>query len=258
MGEPANERLRPRPGSERMRNLGKIAIAVGLCALAAPALAEDDGGWNFVLQPYFLAPAMSGTSGVGPIDARVDVSRKDVLSNLNVGFLGYVEVSKGNFAFGVDTNYMNLDATSGRELINADVGQLAVQPMLFYRIGPWFELMGGARYNRIKVELEATFAVIDGRKATQDWVDPIVGFRFQGPLSGAVGFGLLANIGGFGIGSDLSYQVRPMLNFSLSRAISIDAGYQWAYMDYETGSGLKRFAYDVNTTGPILGMTFRF
>ena len=85
-----------------------------------------------------------------------------------------------------------------------------------------------------------------------------MGFRFQGPLTGSIQFGLLANIGGIVAGSDLSYQVRPMLNFGVGSGISIDAGYQWAYMDYETGSGLRRFAYDVSTTGPILGLTFRF
>ena len=49
-----------------------------------------------------------------------------------------------------------------------------------------------------------------------------------------------------------------MQTFSVSRAITIDAGYQWASLDYATGEGLRRFAYDVSTTGPILGVTFRF
>jgi hypothetical protein len=231
---------------------------MALLSIAAPAVAQDDGGWNFVLQPYFLAPAMDGSSAVGPINADIDISRKDVLRNLNIGFLGYVEVSKGNFAVGVDTNYMNLDATPNAQRIGADVGQLAVQPMLFYRVGPWFELMAGARYNKIKVEIESPLPVIDGRSRSVDWVDPLVGFRFQGPLTKSLQFSLLANIGGIVAGSDLSYQVRPMLNLGVGSGITIDAGFQWAYMDYETGSGLRRFAYDVSTTGPILGATFRF
>lgn len=240
-----------------MRTIKILGLAALLSA-TAPALAKDDGGWNFVIQPYFLVPAMDGSSAVGPINADVDISRKDVLSNLNMGFLGYLEASRGNIAFGVDTNYMNLDATPDARRINADIGQLAVQPMLFYRVGPWFELMAGARYNKIKVEIESTLPIIDGRSRSVDWVDPLVGFRFQGPLTGSIQFGLLANIGGIVAGSDLSYQVRPMLNFGVGSGISIDAGYQWAYMDYETGSGLRRFAYDVSTTGPILGLTFRF
>lgn len=240
-----------------MRTIEILGLAA-LLSVTAPALAEDGGGWNFVLQPYFLAPAMNGNSGVGPIDANVDISRKDVLSSLNIGFLGYVEASKGNWAFGVDTNYMNLDATPDARRTSADIGQLAVQPMLFYRVGPWFELMGGARYNKIKVEIESTLPILDGRSRTVDWVDPLVGFRFQGPLTNSLQFSLLANIGGIVTGSDLSYQVRPMLNFAVGSGITIDAGFQWAYMDYETGSGLNRFVYDVSTTGPILGATFRF
>lgn len=245
-------------------HVAKIFSVLGLLiATSGPAFAQEGGdtsgnGWQFVIQPYLLAPAMTGTSAVGPIDARVNVSRKDVISNLNIGFLGYVEASKGNFAFGVDTNYMNLDATPDAQRVGADIGQLAVQPMLFYRLGPAFELMAGARYNKIKVELRSELPIIDGRSRSVDWVDPIVGFRFQSKLAGSVGLGLLANIGGFGVGSDLSYQVRPMLNFGVGSGITIDAGYQWVYMDYETGSGLQRFAYDVFTTGPILGVTFRF
>ncbi|WP_426256996.1 hypothetical protein, partial [Sphingomonas sp. DC2300-3] len=30
------------------------------------------------------------------------------------------------------------------------------------------------------------------------------------------------------------------------------------YMDYESGSGPDRFAYDVLTDGPIIGISFRF
>ena len=245
-----------------MRKVQILATIAFLSTAAAPALAQDDkgsdGGWQFVVQPYFLLPSMNGSSGVGPINASVDVSTKQVLDNLNIGFLGYVEASKGDFAFGIDTNYMNLDATPNAQRVNADVGQLAVQPMLFYRLGPSFELMAGARFNRITVELQSQLPIIGDRKATQKWTDPIVGFRFQSPVAGNFGFGLLANIGGFGIGSDISYQVRPMVNFDISSSISIDAGYQWAYMDYKTGEGLRRFSYDVMTTGPILGVSFRF
>ena len=153
-----------------MRTIEILGLAALLSA-TAPALAKDDGGWNFVIQPYFLVPAMDGSSAVGPINADVDISRKDVLSNLNMGFLGYLEASRGNIAFGVDTNYMNLDATPDARRINADIGQLAVQPMLFYRVGPWFELMAGARYNKIKVKIESTLPIIDGRsRSVAGWI----------------------------------------------------------------------------------------
>lgn len=80
----------------------------------------------------------------------------------------------------------------------------------------------------------------------------------QQSLSRSVSAGLLGNVGGFGIGSDIAVQIRPMINFSVSPNISIDAGYQFIQMDYESGSGNDRFLYDVTTDGPIIGATFRF
>ena len=39
---------------------------------------------------------------------------------------------------------------------------------------------------------------------------------------------------------------------------SLQAGYRWVYVDYETGSGTSRFRYDVLTQGPQLGFTLHF
>ncbi|MCG2841774.1 hypothetical protein L6Q21_12350 [Sandaracinobacter sp. RS1-74] len=238
----------------RIQMAGAVAL---LAAMAAPVAAQD-GGWQIVLQPYLMVPAMTGSAAVKGFDADVDVGRKDVVKNLNIGFLGYVEVTNGRLGFAVDTNYMDLDATPDSARISANSSQLAVQPMLFYRVAQWFDLMLGARYNKISLKLESDLEAVDGLKRSKDWMDPIAGFRFQGPLGGATTFSLLANIGGFGLGSDLALQVKPMLSFGVGSGISIDAGYQLAYMDYESGSGRDRFAYDVLTHGPLLGVTFRF
>ncbi|WP_416908987.1 MAG: hypothetical protein ACMVO5_05080 [Polymorphobacter sp.] len=227
--------------------------------LANPAAAHaQESGWRFLVQPYLLLPSMDGKAAVAGIDANVDVGARDIVSNLNIGFLGYVEAGKGDLSFGVDVNYMNLDANPDDARVSANVSQTAVQPILFYRVADYFELMGGLRYNRINLGLSSDIAAIDGREQTKDWVDPILGFRFNGPLSKTTSFGVLANVGGFGVGSDIAVQVRPMLNFAVGSGITLDAGYQFVYMDYETGTGTNRFAYDVLTTGPILGLTFRF
>lgn len=231
----------------------------GLAALLLPtaALAQDEG-WRFAVQPYVLLPTMQGTAGLRRFDADVDVGTRDVIDNLNTGYLGYLEAAHGRWAFGVDVNYMNLDAAPNRPRIQADVGQKAVQPMVFYRLGDRLELMGGARYNRIRLRLSTDLQLVDGISREEDWIDPILGVRYTLPLGPRSDFSVLANAGGFGVASDLAVQVRPMFHFEVGRFTSIDAGYQFFYMDYEEGSGAGRFAYDVWTTGPILGLTFRF
>lgn len=232
-------------------------LALLAATLAQPALAQTDD-WSFLVQPYLMLPSMDGKAAVAGFDANVDVGARNIVENLNFGFLGYVEAAKGDLALGVDVNYMNLDANPDDALVSANVSQTAIQPMLFYRVTSYFELMGGIRYNSIKLSLASDIAAIDGRESKKDWVDPIVGFRFNGPISNSTSFGLIANAGGFGIGSAIAIQVRPMLSFKVGKGITIDAGYQFFYMDYETGADRNRFAYDVLTTGPILGLSFRF
>lgn len=241
-----------------MRKMLGPAALILTASSATPAAAQEGNDWRVLIQPYLMVPAMNGNAAVRGVDAEVDVGRKDVVKNLNIGFLGYVEARNGKWSFGVDTNYMNLDANNDDALVAANVSQTAVQPMIYYRIMPYLDFMAGARYNAIKLDLESPIPPIDGVSRKKDWIDPIVGVRFQAPISNGIQAGVLANVGGFGVGSDISVQLRPMVNFAIARNITIDAGYQFIYMDYKSGSGNRRFAYDVLTDGPILGASFRF
>lgn len=235
-----------------------LAALVASAALpAASAEAQEAGEWTITVNPYLLAPAMNGDAAIRGIDAEVDISRKDIISELNIGFLGYLEAHNGQFGFGVDTNYMNLDATDDDAIIAVNTSQLAVQPMAFYRVAPQLDLMVGARYNNLKLDFESDFETFDGSRK-KDWIDPIVGVRFQSPVSSSVGVSMLANIGGFGVGSDIAVQLRPMFHFGIADNITLDAGYQLVYMDYEDGAENGRFAYDVLNDGPIFGATFTF
>lgn len=241
----------------RVKTLHLLTIACAIAAPLSPAWAAD-AGWSFLVQPYLMLPAMDGSAAVRGFDANVDVGRQDVISNLNIGFLGYAEASNGTVAIGIDVNYVNLDANPDDSRTSANVTQTVVQPMLFYKVADKFELLAGLRYNKVKLGLESDIPAIDGAERSKDWVDPILGFRFAAPIGGNNSFSVLANVGGFGIGSDLAIQVKPMLSFGISTNATIDVGYQIVYMDYESGSGADRFVYDVLTDGPVIGVSFRF
>jgi len=96
------------------------------------------------------------------------------------------------------------------------------------------------------------------RSGTQDWWDPIVGANLSLPLSKKFSFNVRGDIGGFGVGSDLTWQAFPYLSWQFTRWGSLQAGYRWLYMDYETGSGTSHFKYDMLNQGPQLGVTFSF
>jgi hypothetical protein len=82
----------------------------------------------------------------------------------------------------------------------------------------------------------------------------VVGLRAIFRLTPDLSVGVLANVGGFGIGSDLSWQLVGGIDWSVGRCVSLNAGWMVLDLDYEDGD----FRYDVRMSGPYLGVTFRF
>ena len=64
----------------------------------------------------------------------------------------------------------------------------------------------------------------------------------------------VGDIGGFGVGSDLTWQAIGTLDYAVNDRLELRAGYRALSVDYEDG----KFLYDVLMQGPILGATYRF
>jgi hypothetical protein len=94
------------------------------------------------------------------------------------------------------------------------------------------------------------------------WVDPLVGLRVRHQF--APGMSLIASgdVGGFDVGSRLSWQVLGAINYDFYVHNNITwsgmIGYKALYVDYSKGSGLTRYEYNVTMHGPILGVTARW
>ncbi len=65
---------------------------------------------------------------------------------------------------------------------------------------------------------------------------------------------MLADIEGFGAGSDLAWEVMPVIGFPLSDMIMLRAGYRWLDVDYDKDD----FHFDAMTQGWLAGLGFRF
>jgi opacity protein-like surface antigen len=102
--------------------------------------------------------------------------------------------------------------------------------------------------------------VLPNARESQDWVDPIIGVRLTTGLTEKLSLRVRGDIGGFGIGSasDLVWNVVAVLGYQVSRRITLAAGYRILDVDYDKGSGLRLFEYDVTTSGPVVGLAFRF
>ena len=100
------------------------------------------------------------------------------------------------------------------------------------------------------------------RSGSVDWVDPFVGLRFRQQLMPGHELMLRGDVGGFGVGSDFTWQVIATYDFQMCTCSGyvVDGylGYRALSVDYEQGSGNNKYVYDVLQHGPVLGVTVRF
>ena len=235
-----------------------IILATATLGLAPNLTLAQTNHWTFDVSLYGLAAGMSGDVIAKGIPADLNVGFDKIWNNLEMSAMGTLRVGYDRWALTTDVIYMGLGASKGG--LSADLDQWVVEPTLSYRVYPGFELLAGTRYNNISGEIRGpgilpTPRVVTG---TQAWWDPIVGANLSLPLGKKFSVNVRGDIGGFGAGSDLTWQAFPYVNWQVARAFSLQAGYRWVYTDYETGSGFNRFKYDVLTQGPQVGFTFHF
>lgn len=225
-------------------------------ALLPEALrAEERNKWTFDVSLYGLAVGMTGDVAVKGIPADVDFGFDKVWDNLDFGMMGKVRVGYDRWALNADVIYMNLSAT--KHDLTVDLEQWMVEPSVSYTVCKGFEALAGVRYNNMNAEISGGPLGLDPSD-TQEWWDPIVGATLSLPLGQKFSFNVRGDIGGFGVGSDLTWQAFPYFNWQFAKWGSVQFGYRWLYIDYETGTGGGRFKYELLNQGPQLGVTVHF
>jgi opacity protein-like surface antigen len=257
---------------------GAIVAALGAvpATAQAQAAASPGGGWSFEFTPYLWGAAMSGSVGVGPLeDVAVDMSFSDILDNLDAGLMGALEARNGRWGLLFDAIYMKLEdsataSRTGAGPIGATASasaQLKVAQTVFaaavaYRAiegrSP-LDVIGGVRYAKIEADarIDASFYAQSGTVAVgaeKDWVDPYVGVRAQHALAERWTLVGYADVGGFGVGSEFTWQAAAGVNYEFSKAIVGKLGYRYLYVDYDKDG----FRYDMENSGVYLGAGFRF
>jgi len=219
---------------------------------------------------------MSGDIGTGPLPTiGVDMSFSDILDNLDAGLMGAFEARKGRWEMLFDAIYMKLahsgtasrtgagpigaTATAGADL---EIAQSVFAAALAYRAIEGrtpVDLIGGVRYAKIEADarIEGTFFAQTSsvaRSADKSWVDPYVGVRVLHPLAERWTLVGYADIGGFGVGSDFTWQAAAGVDYEFSKAIAGKIGYRYMSVDYDKDG----FHYDMANSGLYAGVGIRF
>jgi len=205
------------------------------------------------------------------------MSFEDMWDNLDIGVMGIFEARKGRWIFALDAVYFRLNkqeteswtGPGGRVTIDgaveATMTQQLYQGSIGYRIiddKTKLDLIGGLRYNIVENELDLVLhpigEVFPGDKRniseSENWVDPVFGIRLIVPFSpkwSCFGYG---DIGGFGVGSYITYQAMGGIRWQFSKVVSAKLAYRYLYQDFEEDD----FKWDMSYQGPVIGIGFSF
>ena len=110
--------------------------------------------------------------------------------------------------------------------------------------------LAGAR----RWDVTATTSVLDvSANRYKGWVDPILGARFRTDLGQALSLEAMANIGGFGVGSDFQREIIAQIEYRTTDRFSVSGGYR--FLDVEFDSGLVE---SLQLNGPFVALSFNF
>ena len=259
-------------GGHRLR-IASCCVALAAFATVPGVVGAQEGpaatgaGWTFTATPYVWFAGMKGDlgtiSGVPP--AEVDASFSDIIENTDVALMLAAEARRDRWGLLLDLVYLDLSAdadTPGPLFGGADLESKT----LFATIGAAYRMVehgrlsadaiAGARLWYADTELEFSAGLLPARSADDDefWADPVIGLRGRVDLGRGFFLASFADVGGFGVGSDLTWQIGSTVGYQIKDWLWVRAGYRQLHVDYEDDG----FVFDVKMSGPILGVGVRF
>jgi hypothetical protein len=227
----------------------------------APSAAEE--GWKVVVSPFLFGAGLRGEIGIEGTDGEVNADFSDLLGELDFGGGIQLELAPPDSSLGLllGLTVVTLEedgstTATGFEEIDAELDQTVAEAALLLELQPdgLVDLLLGARYWDLEGDLKAIATppgtdVAASRGAS--WVEPLIGVRSRIPLSGSLSLLLRGDAGGFGLGSEYTYDLGGQLAWAFSQSFELALGYRHLYAKYDDD-----FLYDASNAGPVLGLNW--
>jgi hypothetical protein len=245
------------------------AFAGALAVLATPAAAQEPppDAWSFTLSPYVWFSGLGGEV-TGPDGGSETFSADfgDIFGTMKFAAMGLAEARRDRFSLVIDTMYLNLQqgvpvpglgayGGASARTRSAEVSLVGLYTVLDGSAGR-IELGGGLRGWWFDTELTLDPGRLPGRSvgSTTSWVDPVLSARGVLRLGDSLAITAYGDIGGFGVGSQFTWQAFATLDYRITENITASAGFRWIHIDYDKG----RTDISLDMAGPIIGASLRF
>lgn len=239
--------------------------AAGRAADVAPV--PDTSDWTFTAAAYVWGAGLKGDVGVfGLPPQEVDLPFSDIIGSLDFAFMGLAEARNDRFMLGVDLTYTNVSKSVKTPFgILADKIDVTNTSLMLTGLAGYaiyhsdmarLDAVAGARLWSVNNEFDLKGGLLDGRSKSDgaSWVDPLVGAKLRVDVLPDVYVAGWAMIGGFGVGSDLMWDLMGGAGYDFTEHVSAFAGYRAASVNYSNDG----FVYDVVEQGPVIAAVFKF
>jgi opacity protein-like surface antigen len=214
------------------------------------------------------ASGISGVTGVKGVQGNVSQSFSSIWHHLDYVIPLTMDLRYQKWGFHVDGQIVQLSQTFDTRGVlylsnNLRMQQAFANFDLDYRVldtDRWqVDPYIGGRYNYFSLagDLQSRFPRIIpnfDETGSTSWVDPILGINAKVHVYKPFSLLMLGDVGGFGVGSHITYQFYGAGELQLTRNMFMDLGYRYLDTDYSSGG----FTYDVDMKGPQITMGANF
>jgi len=228
---------------------------------------QKDDQWHFAVIPGISFVGMKGTAGTNYETAHIDLSASEFSKDTKTGAGLFLAAFKGNHTISFSASYVKLNddapvmlgASPTIEDFTLEMTQVQLEYGYRFFNKPYLtmEALGGVRYWNLNAKIEEG-SYVPGyplrESQTANWLDPIIGLRVKPRWNPRLSFPVSLDIGGFGIGSEITSSGRAGINYMLTPHIMAEAGYGYTYVNYRQ----RGTVFDMTFYGPYLALGFMF
>jgi len=241
------------------RVFSSVAAALMAVVAFAPttAAAQD---WSGQVTLYGWGAGVTGDfTPVPGTTLSFDKSLSEVLEDLDAAFFATGIARRGNLVLFGDLTYSS-SSRSGITPVGPASGEVTLRSLTLAAGrrfdaggGSTLDVLGGLRAWRIDGSVSVPLVGVDIAPRA-DFVDPIIALRGNVPLSDRWSLLGYIDVGGFGAGSDLTWQASATANYQATDNLYLSIGWRHLYVDYSDGGTV----FEGAMTGPVIGATWRF
>jgi hypothetical protein len=183
-----------------------------------------------------------------------------------IPFMGAIEIRDGPFSLwgnsfhvpvGTDISTKNVFFNGGNATLTANQG---TADFLYHWLDdPVQRLDAGVGFRAwsytTNIALNGRIAPTVSINRSAQWADPLLAVRYHREFGNGFGGTVYADLGGFGVGAHVDWQVFGTIDYALSPRASLRLGYLSLNFNYTAADSL---GFNVHMKGPILAATFRF